>query len=325
MIPLSAAIVISFTSPAGPPMRPLLVTVPNPTTLSGAELKLRILQSLPASRSRSSLRLIFSGSIINDADTLPHRAFRRSAPAGFRDKGKDHGEPARVVELKMQCLIGTSQLSDHDWDLFRRRARGIMLSLGRDLSSFWPGENVTPADFGTSGTISGQFTSGEPSSVDAYLRPRERPTARGFDRLLETGCSVEDVNQMRIQFQQMLAQTSSQAELATGPSLWDAEERWLGSVSGSLGLQHRPSTGPGYSSLQDGDGENGVDPLNESPARQGWQYVVGSLIGFMWPFCVLLFASDLSSMFPPAIETGIYIGAVFNVILAVLSELAPSM
>lgn len=231
----------------------LILTIEDPSTITGLSLKQQIRSHLDVPASTSRLRLIHAGKVLPDTAALsaglnvtiqppPRNDESKSAKA----KGK---EPVRDVKVAAARVY-------------------IHCSIGDTLSPSELATEANEAQDADDALLS--KTAGSITTAGAAAQEQDEstttPAPRGFDRLLSAGFNRAEVATLRTQFLAIQAHTHTPDTMPTGPELLALEERWLDSGSNAA------TAGAGDTG---GFGSEDVGGLEDM--------LYGNLIGFFWP------------------------------------------
>jgi hypothetical protein len=251
-------IIIRFASSI--PDLPLQVSEPRYITI--LSLKVLIRKHLQDPPSKSRLNLIFAGKLLHNNDTI-YTALglrnRQRIPPPPSIKGK---EPARLPDLPplyVQCSLG-DKLSPKDLAAEVTNASSSEYALRNQLPR--PAFPTSPGN---------QHDAPRPSDNVGNHEPSR---SLGFDRLLATGWSSDDVAALRASHLSHLAYSHTPSTMPTGSTLRALEDRWL------------DNTGPGgtdVSTLLDED-TGAMLHFEDDEAGALDDGLWGSVLGFFWPW-----------------------------------------
>ena len=272
-------LIIRFT--ADIPDLPLTIT--SPRTITTLSLKQLIRDQLPPSHAAARLRLIYAGKVL--ADTTPLSASLRLPPPsplkhgthndygpGSKSKGKqpvrdptgsesNGSQPKDERKYYVHCSMGDT-LSLEDLEAEALAAQRTEEHLQKQY------EPAQPLHRRNSSGVSGE-------SASARRRGSSSATAgpQGFDRLLASGFSAQEVATLRLQFQNNIAYTHTPDTMPSAAELRAMEDRWLDSTatdpSASLGGTTEAEAGWGAGFAVE---EGGLDDM-----------LYGYITGFFWP------------------------------------------
>lgn len=274
----------------------LLLSIPatgNPTT---ATLKQSIRASLSEDLKNKRIRLIHAGKALDDAAPLSASLKRhvsrppsRIPTPGPYDSGTDT-DVSRSAKAKgklpvrdqpsarvyIHCSIGDVTLSPED------------LAAEVALASTTPDNEDEPG----SDTQHDQNTSTNVTTTT--------PAPRGFDRLLNAGFSLAEINTLRLQFMSIQAHTHTPDSMPSPNTLRAMEDQWLDNSSSNLSLTQGDESQGGGMDVGD-DSRGALDDM-----------IWGTTIGFFWPVACLIWGIREEGIFSPRRKIAIVIGIVLN-------------
>lgn len=274
----------------------LLISIPvngNPTT---ATLKQQIRASLPNDLKEKRIRLIHAGKALDDASPLstslkrhvsrpPSRIptpgpYDSGAEIDSSRAGKAKGKlPVRdppSARIYIHCSIGDATLSADD------------LAAEAALAS-------TKSDTETEAAQDVQESHNEDTNKSTTT-----PAPRGFDRLLNAGFSLSEINSLRLQFMSIQAHTHTPDTMPSPNTLRAMEDQWLDNSSSNLSL------------TQGDEGLSGIDAGEDSGRGALDDMIWGTTIGFFWPIGCLIWGIREDGIFSPRRKIAIVIGVVLN-------------
>lgn len=282
----------------------LLLDIPHPNRTTVAALKHLIRSRLEQPNSQRRLRFIHGGKIL--ADTIFLGAVLKPIPPppspsapDLKGKGKA-GEPS-PQRVYVNCSIG-DLLTDAELAEERRRAeepvpeQQQLYTSSSTATTHGPGTPLPAAD-GSSSTSRGP---------------------RGFDRLLASGFSPAEVNQLRLQFRSIQEARHTADTLPSPDSMRSMEDAWLDSDN-NAGLAG-PAAMAGGPSL---DGEEVVVGLGggEEFGMAGVLDLLlrGMFIGFVWPLGAIgwLVRGDEEKI-PKRMRVFVYFGFVLSFLIGTI-------
>lgn len=238
----------------------LVIAVTSPDTTSVLSLKQRIRSQVSTDFASSRLRLIASGKVLVDTKAIsesisippqPPRATTSSQTNDYTGKGKatlrSSPPPQPNQRVYIHCSIGDAlNLTElEDEKAAAVQADEALISSRQTAISIPAPSNEYPKE-----------------------RTVTQPAPRGFDRLLDSGFSADEVATLRTQFLAIQAHAHTPDTMPTGDDLRALEDRWLDTESGAAG------TG-----TTAGDGEGGFGAENGGLEDMLW----GNVMGFFWP------------------------------------------
>lgn len=296
------------------PDLPLVVRLPGITaTLS---LKQLIRPHLPASNASSRLRLIYAGKVL--ADTTPLSASLRlpppPPPPPLRDGTHHLDSPGSKAKGK-QPIQDVSPVTDSASIPPDAKRYYIHCSLGDELSPADLASEATLA-FATEVSLKSQYQDATTraerrtsrASVTSNNGTRRRSSAanastapQGFDRLLTSGFTPQEVATLRSQFQTNLSYTHTPDTMPSATEMRALEDRWLDSTatdpSAALtGEGGETGWGAGFAVE-----EGGLDDML-------WGY----LTGFFWPLGALIWGFREEGVWARRRQVAVVMGVVLN-------------
>jgi hypothetical protein len=304
-------LIIRFT--ASIPDLPVPVLSPHTTTT--LSLKQLIRPQLPPSHASSRLRLIYAGKVLGDTSPLsvslrlppPLPPPRGGTYNGHIPSSKSKGkQPIReapapteeeIAEIQrdakkyyIHCSLGDA-LSSSDLDAEATSAQASEIALQKQYESSQPAPSYrrssSVASNGDTGRRRGSSTT--------------TPAPQGFDRLLTSGFTAQEVASLRSHFQTNLSYTHTPD---TMPSLFEMramEDRWLDSTA----TDPSPALAGGGEEAGWGAGftveEGGLDDML-------WGY----LTGFFWPLGALVWGFREEGVWPRRRQLAVVMGVVLN-------------
>jgi hypothetical protein len=309
-------LIIRFT--ASVPDLPL--SIHTPKTITTLSLKQLIRQNLPPNHAPARLRLIYAGKVLADTEPLfkslklPPPPPRREGPynedgAGSKSKGK---QPLRQTPA---AEYGTT--ADTPPDVKRYY---IHCSLGDALS---PSELASEATIAQSteeslkahyeasqgSSSQRRVSSATPSSSNETRRRSSttttapQPQAQGFDRLLSSGFTAQEVASLRSHFQTNLSFTHTPDTMPSPAEMRVLEDRWLDSTATDpspalTGEGGDTGWGAGFAVE-----EGGLDDML-------WGY----LTGFFWPLGALIWGFREEGVWSRRRQLAVVMGVLINTI-----------
>jgi hypothetical protein len=309
-------LIIRFT--ASVPDLPLSIYGPKITTT--LSLKQLIRENLPPNHATARLRLIYAGKVLADTEPLsrslklPPPPPRRDGPynedgPGSKGKGKQPLRQSPAAEY------GTTAETPSD-----ARKYYIHCSLGDALSAAELASEATLAQ-STADSLKSRFdTSQKPSSQRRAsnstgsgsndLRRRSsttttapQPQAQGFDRLLSSGFTAQEVASLRSHFQTNLSFTHTPDTMPSPAEMRILEDRWLDSTATDpspalTGEGGDTGWGAGFA-VEDG----GLDDML-------WGYMTG----FFWPLGALVWGFREEGVWSRRRQLAVVMGVLINTI-----------
>ncbi|KAI0508258.1 DUF2407 C-terminal domain-containing protein [Xylaria bambusicola] len=270
----------------------LELDIPRPGATTVVSLKDLIRSRLDKAHARRRLRFIHGGKILPDTAVLssvlralppPPPSSQRSengpsttnperqgdagsaVAQGGKSKGKSvPGRPEPAPRIYVNCSIG-DELSPSELE---SEAKAAALppptSSSLNASSATPGLNLT---IGT----------GAPATTTTSAPPR------GFDRLLSTGFTASEVNQLRLQFRSIHSSRYTPDTLPSPDSFRRMEDAWIDDNGAAM-----PTAATGVGANGGGGGMLGMGGASTASDELGLVALVdllvrGVIIGFIWP------------------------------------------
>lgn len=287
----------------------LPLPIRSPRTTTTLSLKQLIRPHLPFSNAAARLRLIYAGKVL--ADTAPLSLSLRLPPPppprdgtynehgpGSKSKGKqpvrdisptsDSADiPPEAKKYYIHCSLGDA-LSPNELASEGTLAQTTETSLKSQY-------HTTPIDRRTSrGSISGSDGARRRSSTTAP------PAPQGFDRLLTSGFTQQEVATLRSHFQTNLSYTHTPDTMPSPSEMRALEDRWLDSTatdpSPALTGEGEAGWGAGFAVE-----EGGLDDML-------WGY----LTGFFWPLGALVWGFREEGVWPRRRQLAVVMGVVLN-------------
>lgn len=265
----------------------LTLQIRSPKTTTTLVLKTLIRGHLQGDDGSKRLRLIYSGKILEDATSLfrnlglkegrPPSPPRSTKALGKQPARDDVGGVASFERKYIHCSVGDT-LSKSDLEEEAHKAEESMQALLKTLG------NVTDSK-STNGT----------SKLDAVVTVTQAP--QGFDRLLQTGFSREDVATLRASFLAHLSNTHTPDTMPHGDTLRRLEERWL-----DADTQTAQTIGADGTTVEDDEGSALDDML--------W----GNICGFFWPMGAIVWGFREDGVWTRRRKIAVFTGLMINVV-----------
>jgi hypothetical protein len=319
-------LIIRFT--ASVPDLPLSVYTPR--TIATLSLKQLIRQHLPSEHASARLRLIYAGKVLTDTDALS-RSLRLPPPPPPRNVKNSDGMGDSEVASKSkgkQPLRETPAIeygTTTDIPLEAKKYY-IHCSLGDALSASELTSEATLAQ-NTEIALKSQYTSSSSSTAqrrasstttDHNARRRSSttttantvPQAQGFDRLLSSGFTRDEISSLRSTFTQNLSFTHTPDTMPTPAQIRVLEDRWLdssandpsASLTGGAAAAGGAGTDAGW-----GAGfaveEGGLDDM-----------LYGYLTGFFFPLGSLVWGFREEGVWTRRRQVAVVMGVVLNAV-----------
>jgi hypothetical protein len=309
-------LIIRFT--ASVPDLPLSIYGPKITTT--LSLKQLIRENLPPNHAAARLRLIYAGKVLADTEPLS-RSLKLPPPPPRRDEPYSEDGPGtkskgkQPLRQSLAAEYGTTAETPSD-----ARKYYIHCSLGDALSAAELASEATLAQ-STADSLKSQFDmSQKPSSQRRAsnstgsgsndLRRRSsttttapQPQAQGFDRLLSSGFTAQEVASLRSHFQTNLSFTHTPDTMPSPAEMRILEDRWLDSTATDpspalTGEGGDTGWGAGFA-VEDG----GLDDML-------WGYMTG----FFWPLGALVWGFREEGVWSRRRQLAVVMGVLINTI-----------
>jgi hypothetical protein len=309
-------LIIRFT--ASVPDLPL--SIHTPKTITTLSLKQLIRQNLPPNHASARLRLIYAGKVLADSEPLfkslklPPPPPRRAGPynedgPGSKSKGKqplrqtpgaEYGTtadtPPDVKKYYIHCSLGDA-LSLSELASEATLTQSIEDSLrahyeaSQGSSSQRRASNATPS------------SSNETRRRSSTTTTAPQPQAQGFDRLLSSGFTAQEVASLRSHFQTNLSFTHTPDTMPSPAEMRVLEDRWLDSTATDpspalTGEGGDTGWGAGFAVE-----EGGLDDML-------WGYMTG----FFWPLGALVWGFREEGVWSRRRQLAVVMGVLINTI-----------
>ncbi|KAF1963038.1 hypothetical protein CC80DRAFT_487457 [Byssothecium circinans] len=292
----------------------LPLSIPSPRTTTTLSLKQLIRSHLPSNSAHARLRLIYAGKVL--ADTSPLATSLRLPPppprrngtynehgTGSKSKGKQPVRdaspapdsldiPAEAKKYYIHCSLGDA-LSVAELASETTLARTTEESL---KSQYQASSSQRPRSATTTSSNGTKRRTSTGTSTNAVPEPQ------GFDRLLSSGFTPQEVASLRSHFQTNLSYTHTPDTMPSASEMRALEDRWLDSTA----TDPSPAlTGEGGGEAGWGAGfaveEGGLDDML-------WGY----LTGFFWPLGALVWGFREEGVWPRRRQLAVVMGVVLN-------------
>lgn len=292
----------------------LSLVVRSPSTTTTLSLKQLIRPHLPFSNAASRLRLIYAGKVL--ADTTPLSSSLRIPPPPPPPPRRDEAHSENGLDSKgkgKQPVRDVSPMLDSADIPSDAKRYYIHCSLGDALSEAELASEATLAQT-TEASLKSQHQShasgrrASRASITSDHGPRRRsstantPAApQGFDRLLSSGFTSQEVATLRSQFQTNLSYTHTPDTMPSAAEMRALEDRWLDSTatdpSAALaGEGGETGWGAGFAVE-----EGGLDDML-------WGY----LTGFFWPLGAFHWGFREEGVWARRRQVAVVMGVVLN-------------
>ncbi|KAF2873109.1 DUF2407 C-terminal domain-containing protein [Massariosphaeria phaeospora] len=292
----------------------LPIPIPSPRTTTTLSLKQLIRSNLPPTHSSARQRLIYAGKVL--ADTAPlATSLRLPPPPPPRDGTYNEHGPGSKGKGKQPVWDAPAESSNAIEAPQDAKKYYIHCSLGDALS---PAELASEAALAHASELSLQqqyqatqaapthrrsSSSDTSSSGDGVRRrnsPTTTPTPQGFDRLLASGFTAQEVATLRSQFQNNLSYTHTPDTMPSQAEMRAMEDRWLDSTatdpSPALTGEAEAGWGAGFTVE-----EGGLDDM-----------LFGYLTGFFWPLAALIWGFREEGLWPRRRQLAVVMGVLLN-------------
>ncbi|KAF2792786.1 hypothetical protein K505DRAFT_325932 [Melanomma pulvis-pyrius CBS 109.77] len=290
----------------------LPVHIPSPHTTTTLSLKQLIRPNLPPSHVSARLRLIYAGKVLGDTSPLsvslrlppppppPREGTYNEHGPGSKSKGKQpvRQTPAEEERTDTQrnakkyyihCSLGDA-LSPADLDAEAASAQDSETALQKQYETSQPSSAHRRSSSGVSSSDSRQRRGSSTTT----------PAPQGFDRLLTSGFTAQEVATLRSQFQTNLSYTHTPDTMPSLAEMRAMENRWLDSTATdpSPALQGETEAGWGAGFTVE---EGGLDDM-----------LFGYLTGFFWPLGALVWGFREEGVWPRRRQLAVVMGVVLN-------------
>ena len=203
---------------------------------------------------------------------------------------EEEGESAQREARKyyIHCSLGDA-LSPSELDAEANSARASEIALQKQYEFSQPAVSHRRSNSSSSGGESGQR--GNSTTT---------PAPQGFDRLLTSGFTAQEVATLRSQFQTNLSYTHTPDTMPSMAEMRAMEDRWLDSsatdASPALTGEMEAGWGAGFTVE-----EGGLDDM-----------LFGYLSGFFWPLGALIWGFREDGVWPRRRQVAVVMGVVLN-------------
>ncbi|RFU29780.1 hypothetical protein B7463_g6579, partial [Scytalidium lignicola] len=256
----------------------LLLDISSANQTTVVALKQLIRKNLDPLTAVHRLRLIHGGKLLQDDDVLSSALKVIQAPPRAPDpKGKGKGK--EIDELPSRVYINCS--------------------IGDILS---PEELSKEATRAASLPVERRKGNGEGGERNAGLGISTLPTPRGFDRLLSSGFTPAEVNQLRLQFLSIQSNIHTPDTMPSPNTLRRMEDAWIDDNAGNAA-----GTGEVFDLGGDGMGGGAVDDL-----------LWGNVMGFLWPLGCIGWVLREGDVWPGRRNMAVFTGFLLSVTFGML-------
>ncbi|KAG9185499.1 hypothetical protein G6011_08043 [Alternaria panax] len=331
-------LIIRFT--ASVPDLPL--SIHRPRTTATLSLKQLIRQHLPSEHASARLRLIYAGKVLADTDPLskslrlpppiappPRNTKNSSGDGGEGSKGKTKGkEPLRETpaveygttatkippdakKYYIHCSLGDA-LSAAELANEATLARNTEISLTSHYTSSSSTSSSYPSSQRRTSSTTTDHNGRRRSSTAATAATAANtvPAAQGFDRLLSSGFTRDEIASLRATFTQNLSFTHTPDTMPTPAQIRALEDRWLDSSANDPSASltgPAAATAGGTAAGETGWGagfaveEGGLDDM-----------LYGYLTGFFFPLGSLVWGFREEGVWTRRRQVAVVMGVVLN-------------
>jgi hypothetical protein len=266
-------ITVRFT--ASIPDLSLDVSQPSKTTVVSLKHLIRV--KLPPPTSSRRLRLIYSGKILPDTALLP-TVLRIPAPPP-RPPPDPKGK-GKAVDLDPPTLIF------------------INCSIGDTLSA----EELSAEAAAAASSTPLRLETSTPDDAASQQSTTTNPIPRGFDRLLSTGFSPQEVGQLRLQFMTIQASMHTPDTMPSPTTLRRMEDAWI------------DDNGAAGAGGNEADAEIAGGALDD--------LLWGHVIGFLWPLGAMAWLSREEGVWSGRRQTAVWSGFMLCLAFGIMNLLA---
>ncbi|KAH7122321.1 DUF2407 C-terminal domain-containing protein [Dendryphion nanum] len=291
----------------------LSLPVSSPRTITTLSLKQLIRAELPFAHSSARLRLIYAGKVLPDTVPLsvslrlpppppPRDGSSKNDGSGSKSQGKKPMQENSIIEDNVRaeqdvkkyyihCSLGDA-LSPGDLAAEVAAAQTSEIALQKQTPVSELSRSRRRA---SSGAISGGNASRTRGNSTTTT-----PAPQGFDRLLTSGFTAQEVATLRSQFQTNLSYTHTPDTMPSAAEMRALEDRWLDSTatdpSPALAGETEAGWGAGFTVE-----EGGLDDM-----------LYGYLTGFFWPLGALIWGFREEGVWPRRRQLAVVMGVVLN-------------
>lgn len=274
----------------------VLLDIPHPATTTIAALKYQIRSHLAQPDSQRRLRFIHGGRILPDTAIVaavlkplapPPPSIQQDDPKGKGKAVEGTSSLAAAQRVYVNCSIG-DLLTDAELDDEKQRAE----------------EPVPEAALPSASSFAGHAPAGSGAGAGGYRTTDRGPS--GFDRLLGSGFTPAEVNQLRLQYRARQEARYTADTLPSPNSLLRMEDVWLDS-------NHAPEAGGANVIGDDGD-EGGLAAILDVAFK-------GMLIGFVWPLGAVGWLIRGEEKLPKRMRVMVWCGFALSLLLGTIRYL----
>ncbi|KAK1836127.1 DUF2407 C-terminal domain-containing protein [Podospora conica] len=169
----------------------------------------------------------------------------------------------------------------------------------------------TPASDSRPGTPGIHLDTGHGLGVRST--PAPAPAPRGFDRLLTTGFTRAEVNQLRLQFRSIQAARHTPDTMPSPDGLRRMEDQWIDSnAAGTAGMAASAAGEDGGAPVEE---ETGLNAVVEGMVK-------GMLIGFVFPLGAAGWLLREEGVWPRRMQVFVWLGVLLSMVMGMMIKLA---
>lgn len=294
----------------------LSLSILSPRLTSTLSLKQLIRRHLPPEHASARLRLIYAGKVLTDTAPLstslrlpppspPRGGTHQEDRPGSKSKGKQPVREAPLVEYGatvppdakkyyIHCSLGDA-LTPAELDGEATLGRNTETSLKSEYEASQGSSNHRRSSSNAQGSSSGNGTERRGSTTTT-------PAPQGFDRLLTSGFTAQEVASLRSHFQTNLSFTHTPDTMPSPSEMRVLEDRWLDSTATdpSPALTGEADAGWGAGFAVE---EGGLDDML-------WGYMTG----FFWPLGALIWGFREEGVWSRRRQLAVVMGVLLNAI-----------
>lgn len=294
----------------------LSLSILSPRLTSTLSLKQLIRRHLPPEHASARLRLIYAGKVLTDTAPLstslrlpplssPRGGTHQEDGPGSNSKGKQPVRDAPLVEYGatvppdakkyyIHCSLGDA-LTPAELDSETTLGRNTETSLKSEYEASQGSGSHRRSSSNAQGSIKGNASERQGSSTTT-------PAPQGFDRLLTSGFTTQEVASLRSHFQTNLSFTHTPDTMPSPSEMRVLEDRWLDSTatdpSPALAGEADAGWGAGFAVE-----EGGLDDML-------WGYMTG----FFWPLGALIWGFREDGVWSRRRQLAVVMGVLLNAI-----------
>lgn len=291
----------------------LSLSIPTPRLTPTLSLKQLIRAHLPPDQASARLRLIYAGKVLTDTAPLstslrlpppPPRADAHKDGPGSKSKGKqpvrdapaaEYGAttPPEAKKYYIHCSLGDA-LTPAELSSEATLAQNTETSLKSQHEASQGSTSHRRSSSGAQGSSN--------SATQRRGSATTTPAPQGFDRLLTSGFTAQEVASLRSHFQTNLSFTHTPDTMPSPAEMRVLEDRWLDSTATdpSPALTGEADAGWGAGFAVE---EGGLDDML-------WGYMTG----FFWPLCALIWGFREDGVWSRRRQLAVVMGVLINAI-----------